>query len=194
VESQAIAKGMSAAEFAKLKLRLSSTTTSSSNKSPLTKRTVSKKAVSDTTNNNSLGELENEHKLNPLLYGAELFNNAAGFGENENIATPVNYEVGANDVLKLVVYGVQEYSTDLTVSKEGSVVIENVGRVKVAGLSIEAATARIKQQMGATAYASLRTGESKLAVTVGDTSIGNWCTKKWQLPCAFFVYRIKCFN
>ena len=169
VESQAIAKGMSAAEFAKLKLRLSSTTTSSSNKSPLTKRTVSKKAVSDTTNNNSLGELENEHKLNPLLYGAELFNNAAGFGENENIATPVNYEVGANDVLKLVVYGVQEYSTDLTVSKEGSVVIENVGRVKVAGLSIEAATARIKQQMGATAYASLRTGESKLAVTVGDT-------------------------
>ncbi|MEY4279090.1 MAG: hypothetical protein RL377_1094, partial [Bacteroidota bacterium] len=168
VESQVIAKGMSATEFAKLKTRLSNPT-SNTNKSPLTKRTVSKKAVTDTANNNTIAELETEHKLNPLLYGAELFNNANGFGENENIATPVNYEVGANDVLKLVVYGVQEYSTDLTVSKEGSVVIENVGRVKVAGLSIEAATARVKQQMANTAYPSLRNGESKLALTVGDT-------------------------
>jgi protein involved in polysaccharide export with SLBB domain len=168
VESQVIAKGMSATEFAKLKTRLSNPTSNTS-KSPLTKRTVSKKAVTDSANSNTEAEFETEHKLNPLLYGAELFNNANGFGENENIATPVNYEVGANDVLKLVVYGVQEYSTDLTVSKEGSVVIENVGRVKVAGLSIEAATARVKQQMANTAYPSLRNGESKLALTVGDT-------------------------
>jgi protein involved in polysaccharide export with SLBB domain len=77
--------------------------------------------------------------------------------------------VGTNDVLKLVVYGVQEYSSDLEVSKEGNVMIENVGRVKVAGLTIEAATTRIKQQMANTAYPSLRSGESKLALTVGDT-------------------------
>jgi protein involved in polysaccharide export with SLBB domain len=44
-----------------------------------------------------------------------------------------------------------------------------VGRIKVAGLSIEAATTRIKQQMGNTAYPSLRSGESKMALTVGDT-------------------------
>jgi protein involved in polysaccharide export with SLBB domain len=72
-------------------------------------------------------------------------------------------------VLKLVVYGVQEYSADLDVSKEGTVLIQNVGRIKVAGLSIEAATTRIKQQMGNTAYPSLRSGESKMALTVGDT-------------------------
>jgi hypothetical protein len=168
VESQVLAKGMSPAEFAKLKTRLSSNTATSS-KSPLTKQTSSNKKLSDTTNKYSLEEMENEHKINPLIYGAELFNNTTGFKENENIATPMNYEVGANDVLKLVVFGVQEYSTDLTVSKEGSVVIENVGRVKVAGLTIEAATARVKQQMANTAYPSLRSGESKLALTVGDT-------------------------
>jgi protein involved in polysaccharide export with SLBB domain len=67
------------------------------------------------------------------------------------------------------VYGVQEYSSDLEVSKEGTVLIENVGRVKVAGLTIEAATTRIKQQMANTAYPSLRSGESKMALTVGDT-------------------------
>jgi protein involved in polysaccharide export with SLBB domain len=64
---------------------------------------------------------------------------------------------------------VQEYSSDLEVSKEGNVLIENVGRVKVAGLTIEAATTRIRQQMANTAYPSLRSGESKLALTVGDT-------------------------
>lgn len=168
VESQVLAKGMSPAEFAKLKTRLSSNPGTNS-KSPLTKQTSGNKKQSDTTNKYSLEEMENEHKINPLIYGAELFNNTTGFRENENIATPVNYEVGANDVLKLVVYGVQEYSTDLTVSKEGSVVIENVGRVKVAGLTIEAATARVRQQMTNTAYPSLRSGESKLALTVGDT-------------------------
>ncbi len=166
VESQAIAKGMSPAEFAKLKARLSNTTKSTSNKSPLSKKTVNKRTnyQVDTTQKQSF-----ENNINPLIYGSELFANENGFGGNENLATPLNYEVGTNDVLKLVVYGVQEYSTDLDVSKEGTVQIDNVGRVKVAGLNIEAATTRIRQQMASTAYPSLRTGESKMALTVGET-------------------------
>ena len=165
VEAQAIAKGMNPAEFAKLKARLASSKTGSKSGSPLTKTTVSKKQVfgKDSTEKTFL------NKINPLIYGSELFANENSFGENQNIATPMNYEVGTNDVLKLVVYGVQEYSSDLDVSKEGNVLIDNVGRVKVAGLTIEAATTRIKQQMANTAYPSLRSGESKLALTVGDT-------------------------
>lgn len=164
VESQAIAKGMSPSEFAKLKARLSSTK-ATKNVSPLTRKTVNNKYADTVRTNNVLIQ----NKINPLIYGSELFNNTNGFGENQNIATPVNYEVGANDVLKLVVYGVQEFSTDLEVSKEGTVQIDNVGRIKVAGLTIEAATTRIKQQMANSAYPSLRTGESKLALTVADT-------------------------
>ena len=165
VESQAIAKGMSPAEFAKLKARLASSKTGTKSGSPLVKRTQSNRMVyeKDSTRTRPM------NKINPLIYGSELFANENGFGENQNIATPLNYEVGTNDVLKLVVYGVQEYSSDLEVSKEGNVLIENVGRVKVAGLTIEAATTRIKQQMANTAYPSLRSGESKLALTVGDT-------------------------
>ena len=165
VESQAIAKGMSPAEFAKLKARLGSAKSGTKSGSPLTKKSLSNKPVyeKDSTHRTF------ENKINPLIYGSELFANENGFGENQNIATPMNYEVGTNDVLKLVVYGVQEYSSDLDVSKEGTVLIENVGRVKVAGLTIEAATTRIRQQMANTAYPSLRTGESKLALTVGDT-------------------------
>jgi protein involved in polysaccharide export with SLBB domain len=165
VESQAIAKGMSPAEFAKLKARLASSKTGTKSGSPLVKRTQSNKMVYEKDSTRT----RPENKINPLIYGSELFANENGFGENQNIATPLNYEVGTNDVLKLVVYGVQEYSSDLEVSKEGNVLIENVGRVKVAGLTIEAATTRIRQQMANTAYPSLRSGESKLALTVGDT-------------------------
>jgi protein involved in polysaccharide export with SLBB domain len=166
VEAQAIAKGMSPAEFAKLKARLANVKGGKST-SPLTKKTVKKpnENAQDTTEQ----EFFIESKINPLIYGSELFANSQGFKNSENVATPLNYEVGTNDVLKLVVYGVQEYSADLDVSKEGTVLIENVGRIKVAGLSIEAATTRIKQQMGNTAYPSLRSGESKMALTVGDT-------------------------
>jgi protein involved in polysaccharide export with SLBB domain len=164
IESQAIAKGMSPSEFAKLKARLASSKTISKSGSPLVKRTQSNKPIyADSSRTRPV------NKINPLIYGSELFANENGFGENQNIATPLNYEVGTNDVLKLVVYGVQEYSSDLEVSKEGNVLIENVGRVKVAGLTIEAATTRIRQQMANTAYPSLRSGESKLALTVGET-------------------------
>jgi protein involved in polysaccharide export with SLBB domain len=166
VESQALAKGMSPAEFAKLKARLANVKGGKST-SPLTKKTVKK--TSDNTQDSTEQDFFIESKINPLIYGSELFANSQGFKNSENVATPLNYEVGTNDVLKLVVYGVQEYSADLDVSKEGTVLIENVGRIKVAGLSIEAATTRIKQQMANTAYPSLRSGESKMALTVGDT-------------------------
>ena len=167
VESQAIAKGMSPSEFAKLKARLANVKAGAKGGSPLTKKTV------NLLMDNMLDSIEQkpviESKINPLIYGSELFANSQGFKNSENVATPLNYEVGTNDVLKLVVYGVQEYSADLDVSKEGTVMIDNVGRIKVAGLSIEAATTRIKQQMANSAYPSLRSGESKMALTVGDT-------------------------
>ena len=107
--------------------------------------------------------------INPLIYGSELFNqNNTGLSSNQNIATPLNYEIGPNDVLKLVVYGVQEYAEDITVSNEGRIQVQNVGPIKVAGLTIEAAIEKIKQQMANTAYPSIARGESKLALTLGD--------------------------
>ena len=169
VEAQAIAKGMSPSEFSKLKARLGTTSVRSSNsksRSSTSKRTVSRKPMFETDTTKKKFDFNN---INPLIYGSELFANENGFGENENLATPLNYEIGTNDMLQLVVYGVQEYSTELDVSKEGTVLIENVGRVKVAGLTIEAATTKIRQQMANTAYPSLRTGESKMALTVGET-------------------------
>ena len=171
VEQQAIAKGMSATEFAKLKAKLSSAKAggNNANKSPLTKKTNKKfNDLNTKTDSTNLDFLE-PSKINPLIYGSELFaQTTTGYAGNKNMATPLSYIVGPGDVLSLVVYGVQEYTSDLTVTKEGRVQIDNVGQVKVTGLSIEAAIDAIKAQMAKTAYPSIKTGETKIAITVGD--------------------------
>ena len=170
VQSQAIAKGMPPEEFAKLKDRVNGISGIVMAKSVkrgninVTTGTINK------TNDKDSTAVNINANFNTLIYGSELFATNSGNtnAANKVIATPLNYEIGPNDVIKLVVYGVQEYSSDLTVSKEGKIQVDNVGQIKVAGLTIEAAKSRIKQQMAATAYSSLARGESKLDISLGD--------------------------
>jgi protein involved in polysaccharide export with SLBB domain len=147
---------------------LANAKTTTGNKSPLLKKQSNRRNDSSSKKSDSL-DFFNFKPINPLIYGSELFNqNNTGLSSNQNIATPLNYEIGPNDVLKLVVYGVQEYAEDITVSNEGRIQVQNVGPIKVAGLTIEAAIEKIKQQMANTAYPSIARGESKLALTLGD--------------------------
>jgi protein involved in polysaccharide export with SLBB domain len=169
VESQAIAKGMTPAEFSKLKDRVNGISGIVMAKSVKRGNVMSQTAVSNVVKDSTTVTINTS--INSLVYGSELFaavTNSTGNVANKVIATPLNYEIGPNDVIKLVVYGVQEYSSDLIVSKEGKIQVDNVGQIKVAGLSIEAAKTRIKQQMAATAYSSLARGESKLDISLGD--------------------------
>jgi protein involved in polysaccharide export with SLBB domain len=169
IESQAISRGMSPEEFAKLKDRVNGISSVGGIIMSKAKTTKNIKPTTSTVSLNKDSIIFNEN-LNTLIYGSELFATSSGNANaaNKVIATPLNYEIGPNDVIKLVVYGVQEYSSDLTVSKEGKIQVDNVGQIKVAGLTIEAAKARIKQQMAATAYSSLVRGESKLDISLGD--------------------------
>jgi protein involved in polysaccharide export with SLBB domain len=170
IESQAIAKGMSPAEFAKLKDKVNGISgivmAKSVKRGNVNTQTVATNAIKDKDS----AFVNMNTSINTLVYGSELFatSSANTNAANKVIATPLNYEIGPNDVIKLVVYGVQEYSSDLTVSKEGKIQVDNVGQIKVAGLTIEAAKTRIKQQMATTAYSSLTRGESKLDISLGD--------------------------
>jgi len=167
VESQAIAKGMSPAEFAKLKDRVNGISGIVMAKS--VKRNVGTNQTNNTNSTKDSATINSNPYLNTTVYGSELFMPSnSGNSAHKLIATPLNYEIGPNDVLKLVIYGVQEYSADLDVTKEGKILVDNVGAIKVAGLTIEAAKTRIKQVMGNTAYSSLNTGESKIDLTLGD--------------------------
>ena len=164
IKTQASAKGLPASEFEKLRTRLSATNNTLNNIGNKLENLSNNRSMQTGSDSMSKTNIE---QTNPI-FGSELFQTAGSMTSNANIATPLNYEVGPNDILKMVLYGIQEFATELRVSYEGSVTVQNVGIIRVAGLTIEAATDKIRQQMARTAYASLRTGESKLSVTLAN--------------------------
>ncbi len=165
-EPMAIAKGMSAAEFAKLKARIGATANAAGAKK--TKAPEARSAnETDTADTEKYTEKLPKPLINPLIFGSELYNSVApSFEPNMSLATPLNYVLGPNDQIAVSVYGVQEYSGDLLVSPEGNISVPNVGLIRVAGLTIEDATQKIKNTMGASVYSYLRSGGSKISVTL----------------------------
>lgn len=173
-EQMALAKGMSAAEFAKLKARLNASSSGQKATGALksdvrgVNKSIEKQNNStDSLNTEQYGNRKPQPLINPLIFGAELYTAVApNFEPNLKMATPMNYILGPDDELLLTVYGVQEYSGELLVSDEGYIIVPNVGQIRVAGLTIEAATQKLKTVMGNSAYPYLRNGGSKLSVTL----------------------------
>lgn len=159
-------------EWEKLKQRLTAISASGAVPAGLSKGIVSaSRIISSPGNpvvNNGAGPTSFQSAPDPLVFGSELFSTSSlSFQPDLRIATPVNYELGPDDELLISVYGLQEVSFNLTVSPEGSIYIPNVGMIKVAGETVDAATSRIRSRMAGIAYGSLRTGASKLSVSLG---------------------------
>lgn len=173
-EQMALAKGMSSSEFTKLKERLAVSTKSGSvtgvlkNESNGTGNTIDKlNNSSDSLSTEKYEKIKPQPLIDPLIFGSELYNRIApSFEPNLKLATPLNYIIGPDDELQLNVFGVQEYTGDLPVSAEGNINIPNIGQVKVAGLTIEAATQKLKSVMGNSFYPYLKNGGAKLTVTL----------------------------
>jgi len=102
------------------------------------------------------------------IFGSNLFRNSnIRFEPNLNIPTPKNYIIGSGDELLLVLTGDNEANFRLRVTPEGNINVNYVGLIPVAGLTVEDATSRIKQQMQGT-YPQLRSGNTRLSVTLGN--------------------------
>jgi protein involved in polysaccharide export with SLBB domain len=167
VEPMVLAKGMTATEFAKLKTRLGAQTS-----------TTSVKKKDDSSDNKSDNKEEYTRKqekivnkkvkdtLNSLVFGSELFDNPElNFEPNLKLATPVNYVLGPGDELQISVYGVQEYSASLPVTTEGKINIQYVGQISVSGMTIEAATQKIKSAI-ARVYSTVASGQSQVGISL----------------------------
>jgi hypothetical protein len=103
------------------------------------------------------------------VFGEDFFkDNPLAFAPNESFATPTKYVLGPGDLIEVVVYGYQELERSLKVDPEGFVNIPLGGMVQVSGLSIEEAERRIIARLAINGYNTLRTGESKLRVTLGQ--------------------------
>lgn len=160
-----LARGMSQSEAVTLKARLDSSSGVKSANNNVTQETASgngERRVSDTTNNTI--QVFNPKKI----FGLEIFNNGVlSFEPNLSIATPVGYVIGPNDEINISIYGYQEAKYNLKVGPEGDINIPYVGVMYVAGLTVEQATSKIRARLSNAGYANIKTGLTKVNVTIG---------------------------
>ena len=102
------------------------------------------------------------------VFGAEIFDNLdLSFEPNLSIATPSQYIIGVNDQLVIDVYGVSDVTKKLKVTTEGDIRFPNLGPIKVAGLSVDDARAKIKKAL-TRIYPGIATGAVAVQVSVGQ--------------------------
>ncbi len=175
-EPMALSKGMSQVEFDKLRTRITAyEKKNSSDKDKNSKETKNNDKLKENDKESEFGrnqeKIKNEKikdSLNALIFGSELFDNPTlNFEPNLKMATPVNYVLGPGDKLEVSVYGVQQFDDTVPVNFEGKITIQNVGQISVAGMSIEAASQKIKAAI-ARVYSTVRSGQSQVSVTLSD--------------------------
>ena len=108
--------------------------------------------------------LDEKSKMKKKVFGRDIFNNKElSFEPNMNIATPQRYVLGPGDNVIIDVYGASQKTFNVVVSPDGEVTIEDFGPIKVSGLTVEQANAKVRSLLG-TRYSS-----SKTKLTVGQT-------------------------
>ncbi len=160
-------RGLPAAEIAKLRKRMEALST--------LKKPASNNIQDDNSKkNNALLELNNAalpmqgFDNDVSIFGSELFTkNSLVFEPNLRISTPSGYILGPDDEVILNVYGTSEKTYNLEVNAEGYIYITNVGPIYVTGLSIEQATEKIKSKLASTIYRAIRSGQTKIQVSLG---------------------------
>lgn len=90
-----------------------------------------------------------EEELEYTVFGREIFSNRyLTFAPDLNAPTPKSYRLAAGDELLINVWGDSELNLELIVSPDGTIIIPNLGPVKVSGLTIEAAENKIRMELG----------------------------------------------
>lgn len=171
VEPMALSKGMSQIEFNKLRVKLTEFEKKNSKGEVKDKDNKSKSGSKDLEFGRKQEKIKNEKvkdSVNALIFGSELFDNPTlNFEPDLKLATPMNYILGPGDELQVSVYGVQEYNASIPVSVEGKVTIDYVGQIAVSGMSIEAATQKIKTAI-AKVYSTVRSGQSQVSISLSQ--------------------------
>lgn len=112
----------------------------------------------------SLGYEADDTRSESRVFGRNIFNNRLlTFQPNRNMPTPQNYRLGAGDNVVIEVWGASQQTYNKTISPDGTVTIEGVGPVKLAGLSVSQANAALKSTLGK--YYSA----SNIQMTIGET-------------------------
>lgn len=114
--------------------------------------------------NNNMKADEPEDSIK--VFGRDIFKNAAlTFEPSMNIATPVNYRLGPGDQLQIEVWGASEANITQKVTPDGYISIPDVGPINVNGLTVQAATNKIKGKLSQI-YAGMASPNVNLSTNV----------------------------
>ena len=112
----------------------------------------------------SLIYYQNYFRDESQVFGRNIFNNKLlTFEPNQNMATPANYCLGAGDLVVIDVWGASQQTFEGTISPDGVVVIDGVGPIKLAGLTVKQATQTVKSRL------SQYYADCSFSLSVGDT-------------------------
>ena len=150
IEAVAVARGMAPSEVSKLKSRLMQLRTGSGQARANQSIQESEERLRDTEDNTETAESstmdvpQNEVKV----FGSQLFTNKnLTFAPSQNIPTPKNYELGPGDEIIIDIWGATANNYQLSISPEGSILINNIGPLSISGMTIEEASEFIKNRL-----------------------------------------------
>lgn len=107
------------------------------------------------------------------IFGFDLFQkNSLTFAPNLNLPTPVDYQLGPEDVLVVDLWGATQQFLELTVTPEGTVRPENLAPIYVNGLTIEAASDKIIDRLSQI-YSGLKGKSGEQPSIFHQISLGN---------------------
>lgn len=102
------------------------------------------------------------------VFGTDIFyNSKLSFEPNINIPTPPNYVLGTYDEVLVDISGLYDVNYKLKVNPEGKIRIPNVGLINVGGITVEAASRNIKNELSRI-YTGIGTGETRVNVSLGN--------------------------
>ena len=102
-------------------------------------------------------------KTDNEVFGRNIFNNEMiSFETSMNIPTPSNYRLGAGDVIIIDVWGATQQTISDTLSPDGTITVDGIGPLNLAGMTVSEANAYVKQKLGKFFAAS------EINLTVGD--------------------------
>lgn len=83
------------------------------------------------------------------VFGRNIFNaKNLTFQPSANLATPANYTIGPGDMVVINIWGASQQTIEGEVSSDGYIVVESVGPIKLAGLSVERAKSMLRNKLG----------------------------------------------
>lgn len=160
-----VKKGLDPSEVNGFKRRL--VQMQGTNKSRFSTQSIIKDTADFMRDSSWVFEVPQLKKRSPY-YGFDFFSNPdVSFEPNMNMPTPANYILGPKDELILTITGLNEASTNLEITRDGSVELPYSGFVVLSGLTIEQAKERIKTRL-TRAYPGLATGRTQLNLSLAN--------------------------